>query len=93
MKFQNLVSGFASACLLTEVHARPEWLQRKHKVPRPDVHPRDYNVYYSPTTYGYTYGGYGPAPTISSSAVPTSSEATPGTTAEATLSVPSYESK
>lgn len=85
MKLNTLISGLATTSLLTAVHARPEWLQRKHKIAR------EYNVYDTESSaHGYSYGGYGPPPTLSGSVVPSSSTTSSETSAEATSSSKSW---
>ncbi len=68
--------GLASASVLLGLvpgtQALPEWLQPKSELAEARFAPRRYSIYESaPPAYGgYTYGGYGPAPTISSSSSP-----------------------
>lgn len=94
MRLHSLIFGLVSACLLLTVRARPKWLQPQHEVAGPAFGSRDYRVYETPTAvYGYTYGGYGPAPTASQSSTSTSSEATSETSGEVTSTTLSYDSK
>ncbi len=55
--------------LVPGTQALPKWLQPKSDLADAKFAPRGYSIYESaPPVYGgYTYGGYGPAPTISSS--------------------------
>jgi len=74
MGVKTLLIGLASTStllgLVPGTQAFPKFFQSTHgEVEDANFAPRDYSVYESaPPTYGgYTYAGYGPAPTISSS--------------------------
>jgi hypothetical protein len=76
--FTGLVSTSVLLGLVPGAQALPKWLQPKHEVDDAKFAPRGYSIYEStsPTYGGYTYGGYGPEPTVSSS----SSSETSGST-------------
>jgi hypothetical protein len=73
MGTKTLLIGLASTSILLGLvpgtQALPKWLQPKSDLDDAKFAPREYSIYESaPPAYGgYTYGGYGPAPTISSS--------------------------
>lgn len=72
MKIAATMLCFASTSMLLAlipgIHALPGWLQPRQGEGRGAFAPRQYDVYGVPDTpsYGhYSYGGYGPQPTIS----------------------------
>jgi hypothetical protein len=65
MRAYNFNVGLASSCLIISAQALPRLLLPKHEMDG-FFKPRDYKVYEQPATINkYTYGGYGPAPTLS----------------------------
>lgn len=78
MKGNILQLGLASTSLFLSsipgAQALPKWLQLKRSG-NANLSPRQYSVYEQPaTTYGgYSWNGYGPLPTLSSQALPSSS--------------------
>ena len=72
MKIPAMKTGLASTAMLLALvsgsHALPGWLQPRQVEGRGAFVPRQYDVYGTPEApaYGhYSYGGYGPQPTIS----------------------------
>jgi hypothetical protein len=96
MRVTTLSIGIASTAVLLALvpvtQAAPSWLK-----PRKDSNyaPAAYGVYESNPGYGgYSYGGYGPSPTIKNTPSSSSSAARSGTSGEATsTSLPSHTCK
>ena len=61
----GLLSAAAILALVPATQALPKWLQPLRREADGQYAPRQYSVYENPGGY-YTYAGYGPAPTISS---------------------------
>jgi hypothetical protein len=84
----SLLSTAVLLILVPVTQAVPHWM----KPHRREYEPRQYSVYEPPPYGGYSYGGYGPLPTIqssSSSGVSRTSE----DSGEATSSSPESSSK
>ncbi len=78
MRLRAINIGLAATVTLLSmvpgIQGLPKWLQPKHEVNDKILGPRQYSFYEKPTvTYGgYTYGGYGPAPTLTNIFEPSS---------------------
>ena len=68
MKGKMLGNGLVLLSLVPAIVALPSWLNPLRRDPNPGIAPRQYEAYASPQYGGhYSYGGYGPQPTLSSS--------------------------
>tara|TARA_R110002060_G_scaffold4075_8_gene6368 strand:- start:260 stop:547 length:288 start_codon:yes stop_codon:yes gene_type:complete len=84
----SLASGCVLLALAPGIHGLANWFRANHKADDVANIPRQYSVYAgNPVAYGgYTYPGYGPAPTVPQTSTPVSSTAT--SDGEATSSDP-----